>query len=186
MMTSNLSKSSMEKCSTIICVMAIGTFLNLADARCEEINGQSGTCVCSEQLKDPSNRSEYRERLRSYLKQGVPSGEFDYESLSANMVNASFGAMQPNDLDPFSYECVNCHDGSTATITSFRHPVGIYYPGYSMDGRSFISREALNRRIVLIDGKIGCLSCHNPLNPAGDHLVMSNDRSKLCLSCHIK
>ncbi|WP_243688226.1 cytochrome c3 family protein [Geotalea toluenoxydans] len=40
--------------------------------------------------------------------------------------------------------------------------------------------------MVLVDGRVGCLTCHDPLNRKAPHLVASNDRSNLCLTCHIK
>jgi predicted CXXCH cytochrome family protein len=43
-------------------------------------------------------------------------------------------------------------------------------------------------RVRLPDGRIECVSCHDPHNTAGIDklLVMSNRRSALCLTCHIK
>jgi len=38
----------------------------------------------------------------------------------------------------------------------------------------------------LFDGKVGCLSCHNPYGDKKYSLVMENKRSGLCLACHRK
>ena len=41
--------------------------------------------------------------------------------------------------------------------------------------------------VRLFDGRLECSSCHNPHdNSIGDFLVMSNDNSALCLTCHDK
>ena len=42
----------------------------------------------------------------------------------------------------------------------------------------------LGRRIRLFDGKAGCRSCRNLYSVEKKLLVMSNERSGLCLSCH--
>jgi predicted CXXCH cytochrome family protein len=184
MLTLNLTELLIKKYPVTISILILSTFLSLADSHGREINEQSlGSCLFSEQLKGPYNKSEYLERL-TYLKSGVQAGQNDVESMYQDIAKADYPAMHSNGLDPISYECLNCHDGSTAPLTGNSHPVGVDYPIYSMYGSNFVSRGALDRRIILIDGKVGCLSCHNPLNPARDHLVMSNDRSRLCLACH--
>lgn len=111
-------------------------------------------------------------------------------------------------LDAASLVCLSCHDGTVARdvyagahamnwadlsgrrpsrdqarVTN--HPVGIRYP----DGRSGYHAAATVERdgkIRLPEGRIQCTTCHDPHNrdrhPA--MLVTSNDRSRLCLSCH--
>jgi predicted CXXCH cytochrome family protein len=41
-------------------------------------------------------------------------------------------------------------------------------------------------RIKLPDGRIQCTTCHDPHNTQrhAGMLVISNDRSRLCLACH--
>jgi predicted CXXCH cytochrome family protein len=34
------------------------------------------------------------------------------------------------------------------------------------------------------DGRVGCLSCHNPDSPLKAKLVASNAGSRLCMFCH--
>jgi len=110
---------------------------------------------------------------------------------------------------PTSVVCLACHDGTIGTSTisgahallagaregfyvpgeyAWRdHPVGIPYPGHRPDYRpaSFVTKDG---RIKLPDGRVECISCHDPHNEAGvpGMLVMSNRRSALCLSCHVK
>ncbi|MHC4317018.1 MAG: cytochrome c3 family protein [Planctomycetota bacterium] len=43
---------------------------------------------------------------------------------------------------------------------------------------------SLDRRIRLFDNRVGCGSCHSPFADDEALLVMSNLRSRLCLSCH--
>jgi predicted CXXCH cytochrome family protein len=44
--------------------------------------------------------------------------------------------------------------------------------------------SALDRRVRLFDRRVGCGSCHSPYAEGRALLVMSNVRSRLCLSCH--
>lgn len=79
-------------------------------------------------------------------------------------------------------DCVICHDGGVGTRVggAGEHPVDILYlnrPGYS---------EMLDRRIILVGGKVTCLSCHDPYKNTKMRLVMSNEGSRLCLECHQK
>jgi predicted CXXCH cytochrome family protein len=110
---------------------------------------------------------------------------------------------------PTSLVCLGCHDGTVATSTigsghallggvreGFElpdgfiwrdHPIGILYPEHNRDyqPKSFIMQKG---KIPLPQGRVECISCHDPHNEAGldDMLVMPNRRSRLCLSCHIK
>lgn len=109
---------------------------------------------------------------------------------------------------PTSLNCLSCHNGTVAPSTvgsshvilsahragfeigdfSTRdHPIGVLYPerkaGYK--GRAALLATG---RIPLPQGRVECVSCHDPHNAAGFEkmLVMSNRRSALCLACHEK
>ena len=111
----------------------------------------------------------------------------------------------PVGLDSFSTECISCHDGASAVAIGANvrndpfasgrhskhsgtdHPVGMDYQSYvAASGRKYKPIFGLNSKMVLVDGKVGCLTCHDPLNPERKHLVMSDTKSALCLSCHDK
>jgi predicted CXXCH cytochrome family protein len=42
--------------------------------------------------------------------------------------------------------------------------------------------------VRLPDGRVECVSCHDPHNQSGTQamLAVSNRRSALCLTCHVK
>ncbi|MHC4235770.1 MAG: cytochrome c3 family protein, partial [Planctomycetota bacterium] len=65
------------------------------------------------------------------------------------------------------------------------HPVGARYP---TGDRKFqpLSRVEQFDRIRLFDGKVECSSCHDPHDSYDQPylLVMPNDESQLCMSCH--
>lgn len=110
---------------------------------------------------------------------------------------------------PTSLVCLGCHDGTIATSTigsahallagareGFEmpdeliwrdHPIGVSYPANPREFRplSFVLSRG---GIRLPEGRVECVSCHDPHNAAGQPhlLVMSNRRSALCLACHVK
>ncbi|NOX60041.1 MAG: hypothetical protein GXP29_14440 [Planctomycetes bacterium] len=110
---------------------------------------------------------------------------------------------------PTSLICLGCHDGTVASSTigsshamlagvreGFSvpdgfvwrdHPIGIPYPKNNREyhPESFVTAKG---KIRMPEGRMECVSCHDPHNSAGvdKMLVMSNRRSALCLTCHIK
>lgn len=100
-------------------------------------------------------------------------------------------------VDSYSVDCLTCHDGSTVAGGEVRiydhaggnaigksHPIGTDYIDASFRRSGLVRIDRLDRRIVLIDGKIGCLSCHDMLNPGRFHLAVSTAGSGLCMACH--
>lgn len=101
-------------------------------------------------------------------------------------------------LDQSSIECLSCHDGGVSQATSITlragnfqhgngpsHPVGVDYPRPGVRN-DFEVVQSLPEEVRLVDGKIGCLSCHNPYMKNKHILVKDNSRSALCLTCHKK
>jgi predicted CXXCH cytochrome family protein len=103
--------------------------------------------------------------------------------------------------DSQSGSCLGCHDGAVAGDASdarglwgfsagpgpsagigASHPVGIEYRRHP--GMALKPAASLDRRIRLFDNRVGCGSCHSPFADDEALLVMSNLRSRLCLSCH--
>ena len=106
--------------------------------------------------------------------------------------------------------CLRCHDGTiaqdmlgglatpTSTNTAHpallstghggtNHPVGVDYPAFDADYRPLAALLS-EGKVVLPQGKVECVSCHDPHNQSGGRhmLVKSNHRSALCLTCHKK
>lgn len=112
------------------------------------------------------------------------------------------------ELNEASLVCLSCHDGTVAPdvfagshaatwsdasaggviagrprLTS--HAVGIEYPTGRRDYRS-AEEVTGNGALKLPGGKIQCTTCHDPHNTQrhAGMLVISNERSRLCLTCH--
>lgn len=106
--------------------------------------------------------------------------------------------------------CLRCHDGTVASertaaakerrITnlespalfasghkSSEHPVGVEYPQFDKGYRPFVA-VAASGTVTLPDGKVECVSCHDPHGDSeqAHMLVAANERSALCLTCHRK
>jgi predicted CXXCH cytochrome family protein len=162
-------------------------------------------CTLSLQLRDPYIRAEYDAVIAASRVTSDSGYQGDVTETSTNIGTAGFGndTFKPK-IDSMTFECLTCHDGLSIKSgdvrfkndTGFRpldlekavgnHPVGMDYRGYANGNPGYKGMESLNRDTILMDGKVGCLSCHNPLNSEKPHLVMDNDRSALCLTCHIK
>jgi len=107
--------------------------------------------------------------------------------------------------------CLSCHDGTIASeivgggdddfyaagavVNPQRdHPVGVRYPPIQRDGSALrrdyapVAKLESEGAIKLPNGRVECVSCHDPHNSLGIRgmLVKSDRRSALCLSCHLK
>ncbi|MEN8264211.1 MAG: cytochrome c3 family protein [Nitrospirota bacterium] len=84
-------------------------------------------------------------------------------------------------IEHLANTCLACHDGVEGP---FRNPEGKMINKYYKIKKSF--RDISYSNIVLLNGKVTCISCHNPYENEDKKLVMSNEGSRLCLTCHIK
>ena len=93
-------------------------------------------------------------------------------------------------------DCLACHDGTVARQASLAsvsfssadrragdHPVDIAYP--TLDPR-FRPLSEVERTLPLEGGLLTCNTCHAGSSPANAYLTVSNYRSALCLTCHVK
>lgn len=124
-------------------------------------------------------------------------------------------------LDPWSRGCLACHDGIQASYVATRqagtpapydghrsldHPIGMRYRDYpARDPRAYRYLLALDPSIVLVEGRVGCVSCHRikqapPASAletgslrlaeanecASSHQLAGDKRAGgLCLACHL-
>lgn len=124
-------------------------------------------------------------------------------------------------LDPISVRCLGCHNGSKGVrinvksadqplqIRGFQtvnHPMGMVYEDYAgRDPFGYHPQAAVEDTIPLIEGKVGCSSCHklkpsrlqhppqiqqtaqnSPSCLASSELTVGPRETDLCLTCHIK
>jgi predicted CXXCH cytochrome family protein len=112
-------------------------------------------------------------------------------------------------LDRFTLGCIGCHDGASASnidvvvrndqwsrqdrsvsadlwLQQKSHPIGMQYYNYLTSGATPGRYKQIqgNDRLRLVGGRVGCLTCHDPLSREPKLLSISDNRSALCLSCH--
>ena len=104
--------------------------------------------------------------------------------------------------DSFSKDCLSCHDGVVASDRTINfknspgrksqlhgrggseHPIGMNYAAYAARDPKNYKPVAFGSKMVFVDGKVGCITCHDMLNREKGHLAKSDYRSALCLTCH--
>lgn len=102
-----------------------------------------------------------------------------------------------NALDVISAGCMACHDGTLGkggnvklhgenSAISGSHPVGTDYNNISYRKSGYRNIHNVRTSIKFVDGRLGCLSCHDLQNKEKSHLVASMESSKLCFECHAK
>lgn len=158
------------------------------------VAGPGTLCMSCHDMRDDSRAAQHGSAL------GVAHQRWQGKAPGRASASASASG-----LDPESRTCLSCHDGllssdialsgsagNFASAIMDDHPVGVPYgrPGgaRSSSGMPFGLRplSALDPRIRLYDGQVGCNSCHSPYAGTKGLLVMDNQRSALCLSCHVE
>lgn len=200
--------------SNIFAVVSVACIFMSASPIVDNAYAETGEmCLFSKQLQSSPIRRQYianlakeGSNLLAYNTitdnqvQSDASNDISYPNLSFGKSSSSYN--QGDKLDSFSRNCLTCHDGGHASdvAVDFRnnpgskakhydgtkeHPIGMDYAAYSaIDSHSYKPASAYNSKMIFVNGRVGCLTCHNPLNPEKSHLVMSDIRSALCLTCH--
>lgn len=101
-------------------------------------------------------------------------------------------------IDVYSLQCMNCHGrhGDPKETTnvdrngvvrhasgSVNHPIGVPYINAVAYG-GYRPMHMLSKKILLPDGKVSCVSCHQGYAKEHGKLVQNNSQTSLCLECH--
>ena len=103
-------------------------------------------------------------------------------------------------IDRISLGCIECHDTHFKVPLNtpgagtwnhyqreFNHIIGVPYKKLTARRmHEFTPEEMLGKEIRLFNGKIGCGTCHNIYSREKKLLAVNNNKSRLCLECHIK
>jgi predicted CXXCH cytochrome family protein len=157
--------------------------------------------VISATQRNPQNFQSVDEMYANVSKASVEEDEGDIPSFISKKNSHEIGVAQ--DIDGLSALCLGCHDGlsahvvtvdvrnnpfkgsNTVSSTNIDHPIGMDYNRYIISGKGY-KPIFNNSKMIFVNGKVGCLTCHDPFSQEKGHLVMSDQRSALCLTCHKK
>jgi len=160
---------------------------------------QGGDCTMALQLQDPYVRANYE----SVVEAGRIHDDSGICGVPLTPFEPAPGESSGTIFDPISMECINCHDGTVAQAVDFRfektesqgvtslitlvasHPIGVDFTKFSCNN-GFNHWRNLPAEIVLMDGKVGCASCHNLLGTNHLYLAVDMEGSNLCFTCHKK
>lgn len=123
-------------------------------------------------------------------------------SLRAHLAESDAQRARPG-IDAESQACIGCHDGVTASDAGAHpvlsragededaalgsdHPIGVVLDGAKrrFEGGRFKEPRSVDHRVRLFNRTVGCGSCHSVYAKREALLVMSNQGSALCVSCH--
>lgn len=101
-------------------------------------------------------------------------------------------------LDAYSRQCMDCHSGNVdpRILTSIdrngiarhagsrvNHPVGTNYQKAATFG-GYRPRRVVEQKLLLPDGMVSCVSCHQGYKKDHGKLVVTTAQSRLCYECH--
>ena len=93
------------------------------------------------------------------------------------------------EFDALSAACLSCHDSTIAFDPGHNeagtHPIGTDYRNAKKNNHKLKPFRNVVGEIKLFNRRVTCGTCHDFYSTNKNKLVMSNDGSKLCLSCHI-
>jgi len=197
MKTTSNYRNNLAKSGTIL-FLAICVCLLASQPVCAQ------ECTLAIQLKDPYIRSDYQTVIDYWQR---PQAAMTAEEMYENIQISSYADELPTFtqgsgsriLDPISMECITCHDGTMAGSIHYKvsserssigtingsHPVGTDYTRY-ISKREYVPSYNLPRNMILMNGKISCVTCHDMLSRNQAYLVVDMTSSNLCFSCHKK
>lgn len=102
-------------------------------------------------------------------------------------------------LDDNSRECIACHERkgkhASSDLNDRNHPGMSAVSATHAIGTDYISATAIRGNLrrayelppgmTLVNGRIACITCHNPLNPQRLSLAVDTTKTSLCFACHI-
>lgn len=121
----------------------------------------------------------------------------------ASLINAGHMSTEADlsdyGIDEYSIQCLDCHmnkgdinlnSRSRAndavmrhTIGGLNHPIGQYYANSRQTGK-FHPESEHAETILLPNGQVSCVSCHQPYTQEHGKLTVPKGGSRLCFECH--
>jgi hypothetical protein len=122
--------------------------------------------------------------------QALRFGALALVAVSAEAQVATFQCILPGITDRRTTQsgaCMMCHDGKNAKDARLGHHFDVAYPPpMRPDLRG--NPTQFNPAVILVDGKVACVSCHDPASTRQNHLAAPTDGplpKRLCVACHL-
>ena len=158
-------------------------------------------CEFSKYLEDPANRAKYEFTIEKARASYASVSKYDNAAMYGVIVKAGFDAENGENLDSFSAGCLSCHDGKSASnvrpnlqnnpdkksimkMVSAKHPIGMDYEKYTTTNKNLKSLDEMSQNLTLAEGRVSCITCHDPLNSGQNHLTITKTGIDLCSACH--
>jgi predicted CXXCH cytochrome family protein len=181
---------------TLAAVMATLLLGRGMDCPAATTEGNKPGCDYQVFLDDPAEKTEYLA-----MKQEMELiARIRMENLAKDESIWAFGSSEnTRELDENSKECISCHEqkGRNAAedikdknhpgmaAISVTHAIGTDYIYASSKLPSLRKPDALPPSMTLVNGRIACITCHNPLNAERFNLAVADTNPSLCFGCHI-
>jgi predicted CXXCH cytochrome family protein len=162
--------------------------------------GKQG-CKFSAYLENADNRARYEAMIARGRYRYTPMNNHENATVAFVLAKSGYGAEQGKNLDSFSAGCLVCHDGKSASQVrlsiinspnkrdamkkiSTKHPIGMDYEKYSASNKALKSLDEMSQNLSLTEGRVSCITCHDPLNSGQNHLRITKTGIDLCSACH--
>ena len=167
----------------------------------EQVQAPKAICKFSKYLENSANRARYKKTVARARSGYATENNFENAAMYGVIVNANIGNNNGENLDSFSAGCLSCHDGTSASNVrpnlinnpdrkhkmmriSGKHPIGMDYEKYAATNRNLKSLDEMSISVTLAEGRVSCITCHDPLNSEQNHLVITRSGADLCSACH--
>lgn len=194
-----LSKSSTVNCLTCHDEIGFGQETNVTPYFLRRPAGQLFCASCHQKLgKTIKEKTHWQFSTRAHLKTNEKREEMTTDFTESGLVIGT------EKIDPESLNCLSCHEEITPSIpddhetrrqkynrwkTMSSHPIGMDFEQKKMDNRRAYlkNRMTLDPQIRFVDGRVGCISCHNMYNTTSKmNLSVRYEKGELCRQCHNK
>jgi predicted CXXCH cytochrome family protein len=195
-----MSMSTVIGAALYICLSLSVLFVATSWGADHEI-AKGSHCAFSVYLEAPDNRARYEKALLKGRNKYATVNNRQNAAVYGVIAKTGYSAENGKNLDSFSAGCLACHDGISAskvkptiinmpgnksivTMISAKHPIGMDYEKYSARNTSLKSLDARDNNLALAEGRVGCITCHDPLNSSPNHLRATESGIDLCTACH--
>jgi len=167
----------------------------------QQENTAKSNCAFTKYLDDPASRDRYMNTFAKARGNYASANNYENAAMYGVIAKEGFDSENGENLDSFSAGCLSCHDGKTASnvrpnlinnpdkksimmMISGKHPIGMDYEKYSQSNHKLKNLDEMSQNLTLAEGRVSCITCHDPLNSEQYHLRVTNSGIDLCSGCH--